>query len=148
MNTLKEMLKRHEGERLKAYLCPAGHPTIGVGWNMDARPLPRDIAAYLFKHGRITSEMSDALLDISIASARAACLKLYPKFGTFGEARQNALIDFVFNVGGGTAATFKNTNAAINAGRWDEAADNLTKSKWHKQVGTRAEELENMIREG
>lgn len=148
MDALKEMLKRHEGEKLKVYLCPAGHPTIGVGWNMDARPLPRDIAAYLFKYGRITSEMSDTLLDISIASARAACLKLYPKFGTFGETRQNALIDFVFNVGEGTAATFKNTNAAINAGRWGEAADNLKKSKWHKQVGTRAEELENMIKEG
>ena len=148
MSDIKEMLRRHEGERLKPYKCPAGKNTIGVGWNFDANPLPKDIAAYLAAHGQITKEMSERLLDISIATARRNCLELFPNFKTFSENRQNALIDFVFNVGLGTALKFKNTLTFIRTGAWDLAASNMAKSKWYGQVGSRGKEIVKMIKEG
>ena len=33
-------LKRHEGLRLEAYICPAGALTVGWGHNCDAHPVP------------------------------------------------------------------------------------------------------------
>ena len=93
-------------------------------------------------------EMSERLLDLSIAAARRNCLELFPNFKTFSENRQNALIDFVFNVGLGTALKFKNTLTFIRTGAWDLAAANMAKSRWYEQVGSRAKEIVKMIKEG
>jgi len=35
LERIKEQLVRHEGLRLKAYRCPAGKLTIGIGRNLD-----------------------------------------------------------------------------------------------------------------
>ena len=156
---LKELLKRHEGVKNKVYRCSAGKRTIGVGWNLDANPLPSDIASFLHINSYITEEMIDRLLDISITTATDNCRDIYPAFDTFSENRRFALIDFVFNVGIGTALTFKNTNKAINEGRWGDAAHGLSHSQYWKQLGgdpdgtddgklERPEEIAMMIQEG
>jgi GH24 family phage-related lysozyme (muramidase) len=48
MNRFKEnmirQLTRHEGLRLKPYLCPAGKLTIGIGRNLEARNFPQAAA--------------------------------------------------------------------------------------------------------
>ncbi|MFA7197358.1 MAG: glycoside hydrolase family protein [Anaerovoracaceae bacterium] len=133
--TLKEQLILHEGRVLKPYNCTVGHRTIGVGHNYDANPLPEDIAEYLKKHGFITNEMADRLLDADIEQARKGCLKLYPGFNDFPCGKQKALIDLCFNLGYGGLKSFINTNRHINAGNWSRAAANLRKSLWAQQVG-------------
>src|SRR6187551_1498786 len=35
MKALKAQLERHEGNRSKVYNDTAGHPTIGIGFNLD-----------------------------------------------------------------------------------------------------------------
>lgn len=145
---LKDMLRRHEGVRNRPYLCPAGKNTIGVGWNMDANKLPNSIASYLRLHGFITEEMIDQLLDISIETATNQCRNIYPKFDDYSEARRFALIDFVFNVGIGTALKFRNMLAAIKVNNWNRAADEMYYSQWSKQVGDRAVEVIGMVRNG
>jgi lysozyme len=154
---LREMLKRHEGLRLKPYRCTAGKRTIGYGWNMDAHPLPSDISACLNLTAAITEEMANRLLNISIASAEAACRDLFQHFDGFSERRQAALADFVFNVGAGKAITFKNAMQAIKTGDWNRAADELMYvdglkkdrlSDYWQQTGDRAVEIVGMIREG
>lgn len=142
------MLKRHEGVKLKPYRCTAGKKTIGAGHNVDAKGLPPDIQAYLDEYGEITDEMVDILLDQDIEDAISDCIRLYPGFRSFSDARQDALIDFVYNVGYGTAKTFANTNKAINEGRWDDAASGLLASKYARQVGRRAKEIAEMLQEG
>ena len=92
--------------------------------------------------------MIDILLDEDIEDAITDCKRLYPGFESFTESRQDALIDFLFNVGYGTAKTFKTTNGYINAGEWEKAADGLLNSLYAKQVGKRAEEIAEMLREG
>jgi len=145
---LKEQLKRHEGYKLKPYKCPAGFRTIGAGHNYDANPLPEGMAEYLDDHGRITDEMADQLLERDIAAARSGCEKLYPRFKEFSEARQNALIDMMFNMGYRTLRSFKITNLLINSNNWTGAADNLVKTKWYRQVKGRAKTVCSMLREG
>lgn len=146
--SLRDMLKRHEGIRLKPYRCTAGKLTIGAGHNIDAKGLPPDIEAYLEDYGQITNEMVDILLDQDIEDTITDCKRLYPELESFTEPRQDALCDFVFNVGYKTASTFIKTNRAINAGQWDEAADLLLESRYARQVGKRANEIAEMLREG
>jgi len=146
--SLREMLKRHEGVKLKPYRCTAGKLTIGVGHNIDAKGLPDDIEAYLDSYGKITQEMVDILLDADIEDAIADCERLYPDFSDFSEVRQDALIDFVFNVGYGVAKKFKTTNGYINAGKWEKASESLLASLYAKQVKGRADEIAEMLRDG
>jgi len=156
---LKEMLRRHEGRKNKVYLCTQKKRTIGVGWNLDANPLPADIASFLQMHGYITDEMIDRLLDISITTATDNCRDIYRDFDTFSENRRFALIDMMFNMGIGTLKTFKNTNKAINEGRWDDAVTGIKHSQYWKQLGgdpegtddgklARPEEIAMMIQGG
>ena len=145
---LREMLEKHEGRRKSVYKCTAGKNTIGVGHNIDAKGLPPDIDNFLEDNGYITDEMIDRLLDDDIEDAITDALKLYPNLERFGDVRMNALIDFVFNVGYGTAKKFVNTNKLINAEKWEQASDSLLQSKYARQVKGRAKEIAEMLRWG
>jgi lysozyme len=145
---IHEMIRRHEGLSLKPYRCPAGKQTIGYGWNMEAQPLPADMAACLRITGAITEDMAERLLNISITTATDDCRAIYPGFDGFTEARRAALVDFCFNVGSTVALKFKKMRAAITAGNWQRAADEMIFSEWFKQVGVRGPEIVGMVRAG
>lgn len=144
----REMIKRHEGLRLSPYFCPAGHKTIGFGWNMEAHQLPDDIASCLRMTGKITEVMAERLLTIAIDATVRNCEAIFPLFASFSDKRQAALVDFVYNVGSGTALTFKKMIAAIREGDWMKAADEMRDSRWFKQVGDRSKEIVEMVRNG
>ena len=120
--SLRDMLKRHEGFRSRLYRDTQGHFTVGYGHNLDAG---------------ISQGLADLLLDEDIKTANNAVERLYPDFFTFTSARQSALMDFVFNVGEARAKGFVVMNAAINAGDWDTAANELQDSAWYGQVPNR-----------
>jgi lysozyme len=155
----RELIKSHEGLRLRKYRCSRGHWTIGWGWNLDAHPLPAEIASFYRIHGAITEEMAERLLDISMAAAEADCRNIYPGFDQFSERRKDALVDFVFNLGAAGALKFRRMRAAIIAGDWLEAARQLNDSAYWRQLGgdpagtddgklERPEELYRMLVEG
>ena len=148
MSDAKALIKKHEGISLIPYRCPAGFRSIGYGYNFDANPLPDDIREYLNRNGKITIEMSERLLDSMVEVAVSDCKSLYPTFDGFSKNRRNALIDWLYNIGKGTAKKFVTTNRMINDGDWDAAADNLALSKWYKQVGRRGKEICALLREG
>jgi lysozyme len=148
LDPLKSMLTRHEGRRKKKYRCSRGKWTIGVGWNMDAWPLPADIDSYLRVRGEITEGMIDRLLDISITTATNNCRDIYPGFDGFSETRRFALIDLCFNLGVNGLLKFKKAMAAIKIGDWNEAANQFCDSDWFTQVGVRGPEIVGMIRNG
>jgi lysozyme len=146
--SVHELIEKHEGRRKKVYKDSRGFRTIGVGHNIDGKGLSPDIEAYLEDHGEITDLMIDILLDQDIEDAITDCERLYPAFSTFSENRQDALIDFLFNVGYATARTFVNTNKHINSGEWEKAHDGLLASLYAKQVKGRAVEIAKMLKEG
>jgi lysozyme len=135
IDKLRAMLIRHEGRSKLPYHCPTGKLTIGIGHNIDAKGLPKPIMAYLEEHGEITDDMINNLFAADVMDAVSACMKLYPQFNTFTEDRRLALVDFLFNVGIGTAQKFKNTNAAINGGNWTKAAEGIKASLYYRQLG-------------
>jgi lysozyme len=146
--TIESFIEKHEGRRKKPYKCPAGANTIGVGWNMDANPLPKTIADYLKKYGEITDDMINILLNISVSNAIKDCLDLFPTWDDISLNRRMALIDFVFQLGKTRASKFVHTIAAINTGRWEDAAENMKESAWFKQVPKRAQEVTDLIEAG
>lgn len=82
-----ELIKRFEGLRLKAYLCPAGKPTIGYGHTKDVKL--GDV---------ITEEEAEQLLreDLIVVENEINRHNL-----NINQNQFDALVSFVYNVGQG-----------------------------------------------
>lgn len=145
---VRDLIKQHEGFSSVVYRCPAGKRTIGWGHNIDAHPLPKDIAGRLFANGVLLPDDAERLLTEDINRAMDDCKRLYPAFDSFTESRKAALCDFVFNVGGSVAAQFKKMKVAILLGKWNEAANEMQDSNWFRQVRDRSKTIVKMVREG
>lgn len=146
---LAPILSENEGRRSRRYKDSKGIWTIGIGHNMQANPLPPDIAMFEYTNNYITQEMIDRLFQTDIMVAIRDCQKLYPKFDTFPEPIQIALVDIMFNFGYTRwSKQFKETIAHINAEEWDDVEDHLQKSLWYKQVGRRAKDDIALIDKG
>jgi GH24 family phage-related lysozyme (muramidase) len=92
--------------------------------------------------------MIDRLYDIDVRHTTADCKVLFPQFETFTEARQWALISFVFQLGFTCAKKFIRSVKAINEQRWDDAARYMMESLWAKQTTGRAKRITNIIKRG
>ena len=134
MNKLIEQLKRHEGIELKPYQDTVGKWTIGVGRNLD------DIG--------ISEQEAEMLLLNDITEAKRQLIAVMPWTQDLDEVRFSALLNFVFNVGIGTASKFVNAMALLKQKSYDMAADEMLNSRWAKQVGQRAVEVTEQIRTG
>lgn len=158
---LMSMIERHEGRRNKPYRCPAGHLTIGVGHNMEARPLPRDMHAFLAKHGYLTDGMVDQLLITDLGDATRDAIEVVgaQTWENLSLARQYALVDMAFTLGAGGLRKFRRFLAAVRAGEWGKAAAEIRASKYYRQLGgdpdgtddsrlERPEEIVRMIETG
>ena len=133
MDKLTALLVKHEGLRLFPYKDTVGKLTIGVGHNLT------DLG--------ITEEMAYAILNRDVEDV-IADLKRFPWWDSLNETRQMALADMRFNLGPTKFRGFKNTLKAISEGRWNDAAKGMLASKWAKQVGQRALDLAQMIKDG
>lgn len=131
---LRQQLERHEGRRRKVYTDTTGHLSVGVGRNLT------DVGVF--------DDEIDLMLDNDIARTMGAIRSRLPWVDTLDEVRQRAVVDFVFNVGIGTALTFHKTLAALRTGDFDTAASQLLKSRYAQQVGRRAITLSEMFRTG
>ena len=130
---LVDLLIRHEGVKLKVYTDSLGVPTIGVGRNLASVGISEKEAMQLLEN-----DIDAAIHDLT-------------SFGWFADldpVRQRAVVDFRFNVGGGTFRMFPNFIHAMAVGNYLGAAEELRTSKWATQVGFRAKELADMIATG
>lgn len=134
MNKLTEQIIRHEGMELKPYRCTSDKLTIGVGRNLE------DV-------GISEAEAMNLLMN-DLATVDAQIEKLMPWAMKLDTVRYEALMNFVFNVGIGTALKFENAMAALKASDFDTAAAELLDSRWATQVGKRANEVSEQIRTG
>jgi lysozyme len=134
MSRLIETLRRHEGVKNTLYKCTSDKWTIGVGRNLE------DVG--------LSEEEIDMLLLNDIVRTKELMDDYIPWHRDLDEVRQEALINFVFNVGIGTTMKFKNAMAALEEHDYDTAATEMLDSNWAKQVGSRAEEVTQMIKTG
>ena len=137
MEKLLDMLKRHEGVETHAYECSAGKITVGVGRNID-------------QAGGIglTEDEIDYLLQNDIERVMLELVSEYDWFNDLDDVRKDAMIDIAFNLGQTRLRLFKRALAAMEAGKYKDAATEFLDSKWAKQVGGRALELSDMISTG
>jgi len=131
---LIETLRRHEGVEHKVYEDTMGIKTIGVGRNLESVGL--------------SDEEIDYLLVNDIDRTKKLIDQYLPWWTNLNEVRQEALINFVFNVGIGTAQKFKNAMKHLEEGNYEESAKEFLDSNWAKQVKGRAIEVTDMIRTG
>jgi len=134
MTDILEMLKRHEGFKQFPYLCTAGKLTVGYGRNFDDVGLSEYEAEFLL------------LQDIKHATKRLTTI--FPNFYDFTVNRQAALIDLMVNIGSRKFLLFRKMIIAIKRNDWEDAANEAKDSKWHKQVGQRAIEIEELLKLG
>jgi len=120
--------------RHRLYKCPAGFWTIGYGRNLEA-------------NGISDTEARELLLSDVLAAQRDAA-SLVPTWFDLGPVRCNVVANMAFNMGREKLATFVKFLAALEAGDYESAADEMKASLWYLQVGTRAERLEHEMRTG
>jgi lysozyme len=119
--------------RSHPYICPVGKITIGIGRNLEDNGLSPDEIEYLLQN------------DIKRCVGE---LERFPFWDKCNESRKAALTDLIFNLGRPRFLEFKLMIAALNAGAFDVAADELKNSLYARQLPERAEELARILREG
>ena len=134
LTSLQALLIRHEGLKLKPYLCTAGKTSIGVGRNLD--------------DNGITEAEAMAMLDRDIAVTVSALRDEFLWFADLDRTRKDAVISLGFNMGCRKLGTFKRFIAAMVAKQYETAAAEILDSAYATQVGKRAIELAGMIRTG
>jgi len=127
------MVMRHEGVRRKPYRDSVGRLTIGIGRNLDDVGISEAEARYL---------LANDLQEIQTELARLAW------FPPLNSARQMAITDMAFNLGLPRLLNFSRMIAALTANDYAAAATEMLDSRWATQVGARAQELAQIIREG
>lgn len=132
--TLRDQLIRDEGCRLRVYDDTRGIPTIGVGRNL------RDKG--------ISQSEADLLLDHDLSESAAAVSLNLPWTDHLDEPRRAVFINMTFNLGMAGLLKFTRTLALAERGEYDEAAQEMLRSKWARQVGLRATRLSEQLRTG
>ena len=133
ISPVSELIKKHEGLRLKPYKCTAGKLTIGYGRNIE--------------DNGITESEAEMLLNNDIQNCYSECSKL-TCWNKLNEARQAVLVDMCFNLGISRLKGFKKMLAALEVGAYYRASAEMLDSKWAKDVKTRATKLAAIIKKG
>lgn len=157
MIALMNWIERWEGRRSLAYddktgqtITPGsvvqGHPTIGVGFNLDAGGARAAIAALGLNFNQVYSG-SQALTDGQINTlftqtanqAVQGAQQIIPNFNSLPSDKQIVVVDMVFNLGMAGFSAFVLTIQAIKNQDWAGAAQQMQNSAWYRQVGQRGQ---------
>ncbi len=109
-----------------------GTPTVGVGHNLE---VPLSAAA-------IKQILMD---DIAPALAEA---QSHGWFAALNQARQLAIVDMIFNLGGHGFDEFDTFIGYMKSGMYISAANDLVHTAWYREVGPRAVRIASIISTG
>ena len=131
---LIDSVKLGEGWRSKTYLDSVGVPTIGYGTNLLELEISEETGEKWMREAleKVRDRLSDDPVYRGIAS----------------RVRRDVLIEMGYNLGVAGLYKFRKMWAALEAGDFDEAADEALDSKWADQVGYRAKRLARRLRTG
>jgi len=150
--TASAWIEHWEGRRNHSYLDSMGHPTVGVGFNLDANGAQAAIVALGLDYNQVragTQLLSDAQIDTllqqGINQAVSAAHTPIPGFDNVPGDRQIVIVDMIFNLGLAGFSKFVQAIKAINAQDWQTASQQMQQSAWFNQVGRRAKADVNMM---
>ena len=128
------LLKKHEGFRRKPYKCSEGKLTIGYGFNLE------DVG--------LDKEECDIIIQNRVTKIHEQLLKKYQWYSPLSKVRKIVIIDMVYNLGFKKFHNFKKTIAYISKRKYQEASEEMLKSKWANQVYQRAQKLSILMETG
>jgi len=142
IDKLREELAADEGCVYEIYLDHLGLPTFGIGHLVTENDQ---------EHGQevgtpVSEERVQDVFAKDIVVTLDECETLYEGFSELPEEVQLICANMMFNMGRPRLSGFKKFNAAVAAGDWDGAADEMIDSRWYRQVTNRAERLVQRMR--
>jgi lysozyme len=135
-------LRRDEGAKYSPYNDTKGIPTVGVGHNLNAKPLPAGWK-YPLNDIQVNSLLDDDLEDVFHDLDRSL-----PWWTDLSNVRQRVIANMCFNLGITKLLGFRNTLVFMRQGKYSQAADGMLASAWASQVKGRATRLADMMRKG
>ncbi len=134
---VKTWIKKHEGYSKTIYKDTLGNLTVGYG--------------HLLREGQeIDPTITDIWFQVDYARAKRDWHSLLNQYDIhyIGPVRKAVIINMLFNMGLNGVLTFRRMLTALLYKKYDEAADEMLNSQWHKQVKGRAVEMSEMMRTG
>jgi len=139
---LREELKVDEGVKYEIYLDHLGLPTFGIGHLiLNSDPEYGQEVGTPVSEDRVNEAFAS---DINIVCDD--CKSLYSDWEVLPEEVQLIIANMMFNMGYPRLSKFKGMRAAVDAGNWNRAADEMVDSRWYQQVTNRADRLVNRMR--
>lgn len=125
------LIKKHEGLRLKPYRCAQGKLTIAYGFNLDTG-ITHEIAQYLLM---VKFNENVSLLDAQL-----------PWWNDQPMIVKNVFLNMTYQLGFAGFKKFKKFLSFIQCKDYQNASKEMLNSLWAKQTPLRANELSNMIK--
>jgi lysozyme len=115
-----DLIRRHEGLRLKTYVCPGGMPTIGYGHT----------GSEAFPDNEITADEADKLLRADLMGYEAAIEECV--IAGLSQNQFDSLVSLIYNIGAG-AFERSTLLRLLNQGDYTGAANQFC--LWNKAGG-------------
>ena len=129
---LSQQLSRDEGRVAKLYRDDEGHPTIGIGFNLDEIGMPQPVM--------------DLWLKILVTEIASEVYNAIPVYKDLSPARQGALLGMAYTMGVLGVQTFTHMLVRLQQQDWAGAAAAIRASKWGtSQAPDRAERVARQI---
>ncbi|WP_231943457.1 glycoside hydrolase family protein [Hydrogenophaga crassostreae] len=155
MAALERMLILNEGKKLTVYQDSEGHPTVGIGFNLDRYGARTAIEAQGLDYDRVragaqslTEAQASALLRADLNTAIDGAGRVVDNFDQLSFSRQAVLVDMCFNMGENKLMDFSKMRRAVERGDWQGAANEMENSNWFHQVGDRGPRMVEIMRTG
>ena len=140
-----EREKLNEGYKPCVYTDTLGHPTVGIGFNLDRADARRKLSAVgadydQVRAGRacLSSYQIQKLFTDDMANAvSCASSWLSSIWWQMSSDKQSAVADMVFNMGCSRLRKFRNMKAALEKQDYRKAAVEMRNSRWCTQVKSR-----------
>ncbi|WP_224249610.1 N-acetylmuramoyl-L-alanine amidase [Hyalangium gracile] len=144
---LKDWITLHEDRRYQVYTDTKGHPTVGIGFNLDRegaqqslKALGVDYAAVKAGRTKLTDAQIDALFEADVKGVveTARTLLGQKTYDALNDARKIVVLDMIFNLGATGFGKFKKLIQALQRTDYQAAALEMEDSLWYGQVGRRS----------
>lgn len=136
---IKERIKKHEGFIPRVYKDILGKATIGYGHLVTEKDN--------FQVGKeYSKEELEEVFNQDFNKAVEGANELTSQLSLVLATVKGVIIEMVFQLGKTGVSKFKKFFEALNNQDYNEAANQMIDSNWHKQTPKRCEELANIIR--
>ena len=134
---LREQLIIDEGVKYETYLDHLSLKTCGIG-----HLCKEDDPEFELPIGtEISEERVTELFEEDIQIVIQDCKNVYDDLENLPEEVKQICANMMFNLGRPRYSKFRKHIQAVIDGNWQESANQMRSSRWHKQVPNRAERL-------